>query len=179
MHQLQTSISSCIREIKEGDDKDDGSVRAAVTGAEAVKLIFGDSYCEILGVVISSLLSYFLALSKVNVGMLEMDNWSYMLSSALVPITLGLYFHSKHLGCFPGGGEDDIESVDAEVEDRHQFPVVVIYHTIVTIGFWFMKSGMQQCEEHVKLVDDSIQDFAKMDEKMKLKKQLKSRLRRK
>jgi len=179
MHQLQTSISSCIREIKEGDGKDDGSVSAVVTGAEAVKLIFGDSYCEILGVVISSLLSYFLALSKVTVGMLELDNWSYMLSSALVPITLGLYFHTKHLGCFPGGGEDDIESAEAEVEDRHQFPVVVIYHTIVTIAFWFMKSGMQQCEEHVNLVDDSIQDFARMDEKMKLKKQLKSRARRK
>mmetsp|Transcript_20982 Transcript_20982/g.44909 ORF Transcript_20982/g.44909 Transcript_20982/m.44909 type:complete len:257 (-) Transcript_20982:173-943(-) len=175
MHALQSSVSSCIREIKESDEEG-GS--AGVSGAEATKIILADSYCEVLGVVISSLLAYFLALKKQTPSM-ELDGWPYMISSAMVPMILGLYFHSNKAGCLAEGG--DMESSDDPAKDyqRHQFPAVVIYHTIVTVAFWFMKSGKEQCEEHVELVDQSIRDFARMDEKMELRKKLKRRVGRK
>jgi len=178
LHQLQSSISSCILEIKGSTNNNEGGEIGAVSGGEAIKIIFSDSFCEILGVAISSLLAYFLALAKFD-SKLELDNWPYMVSSALVPICLSFYFHSsKQLTCT---GENDVENSEdsSEKDPRHQFPAVVIYHTIVTVAFWFMKSGMKQCEDHVKLVTDSIRDFERMDKKLELKKKLKSQAARK
>ncbi|KAL7543399.1 hypothetical protein ACHAXR_013325 [Thalassiosira sp. AJA248-18] len=167
IHQLQSSISSCIREIKDSNDDK--------AGIEAIKLIFGDSFCELLGVVIASLLAYFLALGQITA--LELDHWPYMVSSAFVPMTLGFYFHAEQLGCL--GGDDDISADDHSKDQRHQFPVVVIYHTIVTLAFWFMKNGMQQCEDHVRMVNESIEDFKRMDKKLALKKKLKGGAKKK
>lgn len=164
--QLQRSISSCIHEVK--DSNAGGTAESTnVSGVEAIKLIFNDSCCEILGALISFLLAHFLLLS--NTTGLELDKPTYMLSSALVPVCLGFYFHtSKQLGCLGG------DYIEAERDEkRHQFPVIVIWHTIVTIAFWFMKYGMQQCEEHVKLVNESIVDFEKMEKKIQQKKKLK------
>ena len=159
MYQLNSSISACITEIK-GDD---------TVGAEAIKLILTDSFCELLGVIISTLLAYFLALS-IDKPM-ELEAWPYLVCSALVPICLGCFFFSDNLGCFG----DSVEIDKLEVDDkRHQFPAVVIYHTIVTVASWFMKSGMQACEDHVQLCTKSIEDFARMDQKMEQKKKLKS-----
>lgn len=166
MYQLNTSISACITEIK-GDGRD---TTTNIIGAEAIKLILTDSFCELLGVIISSLLAYFLALSTDKP--MELEEWPYLASSALVPICLGCFFFSDNkLGCFG----DSVEIDKSEVDDkRHQFPAVVIYHTIVTVASWFMKSGMQACEDHVKLCTKSIEDFARMDKKMEQKKKLKN-----
>mmetsp|Transcript_11799 Transcript_11799/g.28942 ORF Transcript_11799/g.28942 Transcript_11799/m.28942 type:complete len:255 (+) Transcript_11799:37-801(+) len=174
IYQLQTSVSTCIGEIKESNETFDGDHSVAiVTGVEAIKLIFGDNFCEVLGVFIASILAYFLALS--NMEAMQLEHWSYMLSSALVPVCLGFFFHSKQLGCLR---EEIIVNTDELTKDqRHQFPAVVIYHTIVTVAFWFMKSGMKQCEDHVQLVSNSIEDFARMEKKMEKKKQLKLRKR--
>ena len=160
-HQLQSGpVSKCITDIKQTNE--------VISGLKAVKLIFADSFCEFLGVIISSLLAYFLALSKDTP--LELDAWQYVASSAFVPPCLGFYFHSKQLGCT--GNIDDSSPT-------RQFPVVVIYHTIVTFAFWFMKSGLQQCEDHVKLVNQSIKDFQRMDEKIKKKQQLREKAAKK
>lgn len=172
LHQLQKSISSCILEIKDSSSSGDND-SASVSGVQAIKLIIGDSFCELMGVFIAFLLAYFLALSK-SLPTYELDHWSYVLSSTFVPITLGFYFNSKQLGCV-GGDTIDGSDENASTDPRHQFPAVVIYHTIVTLAYWFMKSGMQQCEEHVKMVTGSITDFERMDEKMELKKKLKAK----
>lgn len=120
MYQLQNSISSCITEIK-----GTYTTTTTTTGMEAIKLIFTDSFCELIGVVISSLLAYFLALSTTKP--MELDHWSYMISSGLVPICLSFFFHVKSVGCY--GGDIDTEKVEGD-DKRHQFPAVVIYHTI-------------------------------------------------
>ena len=158
MHQIQSPISTCIADIKESN-KATVESEEKISGFEAVKLIFADSFCELLGVGIASLLSYFLALSKNSP--LELDAWPYMASSAFVPPCLGFYFHSKKIGCLQTGLND--------LSPTRQFPVVVIYHTIVTLAFWFMKSGLKQCQDHVDLVTDSIKDFQRMDKKIKQK----------
>ncbi|KAL7542914.1 hypothetical protein ACHAWF_007281 [Thalassiosira exigua] len=178
IHQLQSSISSCILEVK-GSNKASGGEGSEgyLSGAESIKLIFVDSFCELLGVFISSLLAYFLALSRTDA--LELDNWPYMVSSAIVPVSLGFYFHSTNkLGCLRGDNALDNFS-DSAQDQRHQFPAVVIYHTIVTVAFWFMKNGMHQCEGHVNLVEGSIKDFERMEKKLELKKQLKMKKRAK
>lgn len=170
VHQLQSSISSCIHEIKDGGEGEEGGT--AVTGAQAVRLIFSDSFCEIWGVAIAALLAYFLARSSHSGNALDLSLMVYIVSSAMVPICLGCYFHSSKVGCVGGGSDVEEVSDDATNADRHQFPVVVIYHTIVTVAAWFMSSGMQKCEEHVKMVEDSMRDFERMDKKMELRKKL-------
>ncbi|KAL7439425.1 hypothetical protein ACHAXM_006699 [Skeletonema potamos] len=163
LHQwIRVPISTCIADIKESNE---ASGSGEISGLTAAKLIVTDSFCELLGVIIASLLSYFLALSKQSP--LELDAWPYVASSAFVPPCLGFYFHRKHLGCL-GTGIDDLSHT-------RQFPVVVIYHTIVTFAFWFMKNGIQQCEEHVNLVNESIKDFERMDKKIKQKQQLREK----
>ena len=105
---------------------------------EAIKLIFTDSFCELIGVIISSLLACFLALSTTKP--IELDHWSYMISSGLVPICLSFFFHVKSVGCY-GGDNVDLDEVVVD-DKRHQFPAVVIYHTIVSICFLCMGSTM-------------------------------------
>ncbi|KAL3763100.1 hypothetical protein ACHAWU_004986 [Discostella pseudostelligera] len=157
MYQLQTSIAACIREIKDHDTK-----AATVTGVEAMQLIFGDSFSELLGVIISSLLAYFLAMSSSSTSaQADLNSLPYMVSSALTPVCLGFFFNSKSMGCL--GEEETLNNTDTVDDRRHQFPAVVIYHTIVTFAFWFMKSGMQQCEDNVKLCTQSIQDIERMN----------------
>ena len=107
MYQLKNSIASCVSKIKERD----GVI--TITGMEASWIILGDSYCELLGVVISSLLAHFLAVGDLK-GKLELDGWSYMLSSALVPICVGLYFNnSTHSTC------RGLEEVSVDKKMRH------------------------------------------------------------
>lgn len=176
LYQLQTSIATCIHEIKRPTTE--AQVDAgATTGADALQLIFGTAFSEIVGVVIAALLTCFLALDRaVPRTPLVLERWPYMVSSALVPLCLSFYFHIKQRGCVAGEADAvDLEEPDAK-EIRHQFPVVVIYHTIVTIAAWFMKSGIQKAEEHVDLVTDSIRDFERMDKKLAMKRrQLKGR----
>lgn len=161
MYQLQTSLSACIREIKDRKGM-------AVTGVEAIKILFGDSYCELTGVVISGLLAYFLALGY-HTG-LELDSWPYALSTALAPLCVGLFFNSRQVGC--RGGED-LDMVDVD-DKRHQFPAVILWHTVVTGAYWFMKSGMQECEDNVKLCTQSIEDFERMEKRMTMRAKLKA-----
>ena len=163
IYQLQTSISACIREIKDHDTKK----ASTVNGIEAMQLIFGDSFSEVIGVIISSLLAYFLAISSMSTTQVDLNGWVYMLSSALTPMCLGFYFNNKSIGCL--GDEVALNNNDIGDDKRHQFPAVVIYHTIVTIAFWFMKSGLQQCEDNVKLCTQSIDDFERMNESTRTK----------
>mmetsp|Transcript_31567 Transcript_31567/g.63755 ORF Transcript_31567/g.63755 Transcript_31567/m.63755 type:complete len:250 (-) Transcript_31567:2884-3633(-) len=170
MHQFQSPISTCIADTKESNEAaGESGEETIISGLKAVMLIFTESFCELLGVIIASLLSYFLALSKDSP--LELDAWPYVASSAFVPPLLGFYFHSKKLGCL-GTGMD-------ESSPTRQFPVVVIYHTVVTFAFWFMKNGIQQCEDHVNLVNESIKDFQRMDKKIKQKQQLREKAAKK
>jgi hypothetical protein len=114
MYQLKNSIASCVSEIKERD----GVI--TITGIEASWIILGDSYCELLGVVISSLLAHFLAVGDLK-GKLELDGWSYMLSN--------------------------------------QFPAVILWHTMITGAYWFMKSGMEDCEDAVNTCAQTIAEL--------------------
>ena len=142
VYQLQTSISTCITEIKGVGENND------ITGVQAIKIIFTDSFCELLGVIISSLLAYFLAASTKTT--LDLDYPAYMVCSVLIPICLGIYFQSERVGCFVYEDNDNnnmkLDKIQEVDDKRHQFPAAVIYHTIVTVAFWFMKQGMKHCE---------------------------------
>mmetsp|Transcript_1501 Transcript_1501/g.3056 ORF Transcript_1501/g.3056 Transcript_1501/m.3056 type:complete len:249 (+) Transcript_1501:145-891(+) len=178
LHALQSPTSSCISDIKDFNamlSSEEGGSGKPIRGFEVIRLLFGETFCELLGVITAFLLTYFLALCRGAPQ--SLDHWTYIVSSALVPMQLGFFFHSKHLGCLRGynGFEFDETSEKA----KRQFPVVVIYHTIVTFAFWFMKSGMETCEEHLKMATDSLRDCERMDKKIEQKKGMRVKSRKK
>ena len=160
LHQLQKPIQSCITDVK-GLNAGRSSDKDLISGLDTIGIIFGYCYYEFLGVVTAFLLFYLLI--PLNKTALELINTPYFISSTLVPVQLGFYFHTKQRVSCVGEGVEEL---------KRSFPAVVIYHTIVTLASWFMASGMNQCEEHVKLVEDSIADFERMDKKMQQKRQL-------
>mmetsp|Transcript_115 Transcript_115/g.235 ORF Transcript_115/g.235 Transcript_115/m.235 type:complete len:249 (+) Transcript_115:171-917(+) len=178
LHALQSPTSSCISDIKDFNamlSSEEGGSGKPIRGFEVIRLLFGETFCELLGVITAFLLTYFLALCRGAPQ--SLDHWTYIVSSALVPMQLGFFFHSKHLGCLRGynGFEFDETSEKA----KRQFPVVVIYHTIVTFAFWFMKSGMETCEEHLKMATVSLRDCERMDKKIEQKKGMRVKSRKK
>jgi hypothetical protein len=160
LHQIQKPIQSCIGDIKSSNEGA-SSDNVVISGTGAIGIIFGYTYYEILAVITAFLLALILIPSSSR--SLELNTTPYFLSSALVPIQLGFYFHTKHPASCVGDGVELI---------KRNFPVVVIYHTIVTLAAWFMKNGMDQCDEHVRLVAESIVDFERMDKKLQQKKKL-------
>ena len=157
MYQLRNSMASCIHEINR--------VTPTETGIEARWIILNDYYCQLLGVVILSSLAYFLALGAFN-GELKLDGWLYVLSSALVPICVGLYFNSAQAGC-RGEVEVEVDVAATDADDkRHRFPTVILWHTMLTGAYWFMKSGMRDCEEAVKACAQTIKEVERLDEKI-------------
>ena len=169
LHQLQSCIGSCLGDIKGFNQSADGSKQ--ISGTKAIQNVFGTYSYEVLGVVISFLLALFLGICKDSKR--DLDHWSYLICSALVPVCLGLYFQSRDVGCLEEAAPEEEETA------KRQFPAVVIYHTVTTLAFWFMQSGRDQCENHVKIVEESMQDFARMDEKMELKRKQMKQARRK
>ena len=91
---------------------------------------------------------------QVNVGnFLSLNNsdgtltsWPFVTASSLVPLCLGFFYHSNHVGCW-----DESFQYRDEVDTR-QFPVSTIFHFIVTGCYWFMKMGMDKYENNVALV---------------------------
>ena len=160
LHQLQKPIQSCIGDIK-GLNEGETLNKLAISGMDAIRIIFGYTYYELLAVVTAFLMAFLLIPNKAST--LELSSSPYFISSALVPIQLGFYFHTKQPAACIGEGVEEVQ---------RNFPAVVIYHTIITLAAWFMKNGMDQCEEHVNLVTDSIADFERMEKKMEQKKHL-------
>jgi hypothetical protein len=161
IHQLQNPIQSCISDIKSSNEGNPPE-KDLIGGMAAIGIIFGYCYYELLAVATAFLLA-FLLIPYASTSSLELNNTPYFLSSALVPIQLGFYFHTKQPVSCVGAGAEEVQ---------RNFPAVVIYHTIVTLAAWFMKNGMDHCEEHVQLVTDSIADFERMEKKLEQKKHL-------
>lgn len=165
LHQAQVRSAGCIREIKASSGGEGGN---DVGGYEAMQLILGESSFELVGVVISFLLAYFLALGQLIDAPLSMDTWPYLLSSVLVPMQLGMFYHNEPQGCFVGGA-DPASFGDLAPTEIRQFPVGVVYHTIISLAVWFMKMGMDKCEENVDLVEVAMRELSAMNENMKIK----------
>lgn len=158
-------MKSCIEDIKKSNAAEDGQEgKEPISGMQAMGILFGYSFYELLSVVTAFLLTYILLLSIDKTSSLELNNTAYFLCSTLVPIQLGFYFHTQQPVSCIGEGVEEVQ---------RNFPAIIIYHTIVTIAAWFMKGGMDQCEEHVKMVSESIEQFERLEKKLKQKKHIK------
>lgn len=135
-------MTECIKDIKAVNAATDGT---PISWMQAIALVIPESMCEIIGIILTASLTFFLSLDPPG----DFSSTSYMVSALLIPMQLGLYFQTRRIGCV---GEFDLVNVAVEDRDR-SFPVGVVFHTMVTGSHWFMRHGMNQADANLQKIE--------------------------
>mmetsp|Transcript_49394 Transcript_49394/g.73641 ORF Transcript_49394/g.73641 Transcript_49394/m.73641 type:complete len:267 (-) Transcript_49394:16-816(-) len=143
----------CISNIKAWNKEAESNPAALVTGVEAIHIIIKDALPEILDIILAVALTFFLLqISSNNDWIVSMANPKFMLSCMLCPVILLAYHQQRIMGaqCNKASeGDEDFGEVDAR-----QFPIAIIYHTIVTGSVYFMSHQMRAREKDIFSVRD-------------------------
>jgi hypothetical protein len=152
--QVQTPISTCLKEIKAVNRQTNGAT-TVISWKEAVGFVFQDTMCEWIGICLAASLAYFLLSKRPHddTGVKWSAAMPYVISSALIPIQLSTYFQTKELagGCLRDGSSSNEEG------RAPNFPVAVIFHVICTAAYFFMKYGIDKCMDNIEMVNDLMQ----------------------
>mmetsp|Transcript_36467 Transcript_36467/g.79723 ORF Transcript_36467/g.79723 Transcript_36467/m.79723 type:complete len:330 (-) Transcript_36467:111-1100(-) len=176
---------------------DDGEAVESISGIEASKLILIHALPVLLGIVIAGLLVKFLSIRDANTGTVaDFGSPWYYVSAGMVPMIISLHFQSTGAGAGGGGGiigsgGDDMETavsscvsthavasqyfdpgtlVDIASRTKTQLSVAVVWHTIVTVSYWFMKKGREQCDrnmEHLNKLGRQMEELKKRNKELK------------
>lgn len=199
LHIAQTPSSACIKDIKKWNLIHDAPQQSGniISGKAAIVLLLHDSVVELTSIVCATFLVWCLSLPmKGN----DFSTIPYRLSCAMIPAILSLHFQRKSSHHHDSSSNDMQETsalsssclsassvVDATtaltLEDlrgddatagplvitRH-FPVILVFHMIVSISLWFMQYQNQQHQRNIEMVDKLKQDLleakkAKLDKK--------------
>jgi hypothetical protein len=117
-----------------------------INGFQAMIAILYDSAVEILGII---------------------SSMPYKMSTVCIPMIVSLYLNNKKVGCL----EQEVRQfLEEPSEDQPRgFPVVLIFHAIVTISLWFMHYQVQQNEKNSEMVMKLKKDLKEARETKKLK----------
>jgi hypothetical protein len=83
----------------------------------------------------------------------------YRMSCTVIPMIVSLYFQNKHLGCVPKEEMQHIEDADAPKEEARAFPIILIFHTIVSLSLFFMHHQSGQHEQNIEMVQKMRSDL--------------------
>ena len=140
----------------------------SVPGTRVISIILYDSVVEILSIACAVFLVWCLRLP--NDGS-DFSSLAYRLSCITLPMIISLHFHKKSgagvttstvaaphgnscvLDMLQQGGNDTtttFQSTEAAVT-RH-FPVILVFHTVVSISLWFMQYQNQQHAKNMEMV---------------------------
>ena len=137
-----------------------------LNGWQALSAVFKDSIVEVLGIVCAGALALCLRLPMTGH---DFSTNPYKIATSCIPMIVSLYFNKKTIGCI----DDQLRAATLESETRPRaFPVVLIFHTIVTIALWFMQYQTQQHATNIEMVVKLKEDLleAKKEREMKKKK---------
>ena len=142
-----------------------------MSGYEAFWTVLNDSQVEILSVICASCLLWCLQLPMKG---RDFETLPYRLSCAVVPLIVSLYFQKKDLlhGCLPSSEKQFIEndSEDAGGDRKHQFPIILVFHLIVSLSLFFMYHQGRQHAQNVEMVQQMRSDLILANQKAKSKK---------
>ena len=128
----------------------------AIPGSEAIILILHDSTIELLSLICVGCLIQCLRLPQGDFSSLP-----YRLSCTVIPIILSLYFpqasNNKHdrPTCVATSKLYDASLTTADLRDEavpRRFPVVLVFHLVVSLSLWFMLYQNQQYDKNVFLL---------------------------
>lgn len=170
LHQLNGTVGQCIRDVKGVNaSAGDGSGSPLLSGMDTLGLVLTDALPAILGVVISGLLVKFLSLYNDRTEQpADFSSPWYYVGAGIVPMIISLHFQTLN----SNGADGDVVGVtscvsthdtasqffdpgtEADIAARvqKQIPVAIVYHTVVTVSYWLMKKGREQCERNMELL---------------------------
>lgn len=191
LHQLNGTVGQCIRDVKGVNAAaGDGSGSSLLSGMDTLGLVLTDALPAILGVVISGLLVKFLSLYNERTDQpADFSSPWYYVGAGIVPMILSLHFQTLN-SSGPDGDSGGVTSCVSTHETASQFfdpgteadiaarvqkqiPVAIVYHTVVTVSYWFMKKGREQCERNMELLrslNGQIRDLKETNKDLKEKK---------
>jgi hypothetical protein len=156
--QLQTRVSPCLKDIKRFNDHQKESMQDGIRSFDALRIVLLDSIQCLAGLAMTFCLICFVSSRRHQSRARFSTSFSYMAANACVPIILALHFRqaqdqSGGMSCVA----DLLHRVDPAPESvDHRstpFPVVLIFHVIVTACVWFMDVQALQHEKNIHLVE--------------------------
>lgn len=134
-----------------------------ITGFGALMAILNDSHVELLGIACAGCLLWCLSLPMVN---RDFSTIPYRLSCSFIPMIVSLYFSNKTMGCIKDEmAEHTIE--DLPERSARGFPLVLVFHTIVSISLWFMQYQVGQHQKNIDMVEKLRKDLKEAREAKK------------
>lgn len=173
--QLKGPSVTCLQDIKaynkkqQQDSQDgDSSLVTMISGIEAMRVVSMDSIVPAIAIVMAGALSFFL-IQTAGVTIYtnsQFSNPRYIFACLCIPILLVLSNIVQSKGDKEGCIDDlllmaGIMPSPQEIQQRPSrgFPVVLVFHVIVTMCFGFMESQMKLHERGIVQVDNLLQEL--------------------
>jgi len=162
-HQFQSISSTCLMDIK-AVNRDVLSEEQAIPGARAIALVIKDAAAVVLGIAMATLLCMWLRSEKA-----DFSNAFYMTAQSFILPILGILyynFNSKQTSsCLEemirdnGSVFSGVELPSATDPSKSGWPVVLVFHVIVTLSVWFMNKqqrSLRKSELAVQMLRDDL-----------------------
>jgi hypothetical protein len=175
--QLKGPSSTCLQDIKaynnnknqqQEENQIGGGSLVLISGLEAMQIVCMDSIVPAIAIIMAAALSFFLiqAASVTIYTNSQFSNPRYIFACLCIPILL----ISSHVVQSKGDKEGCIDDLllqagilpsEQEIRQRPSrgFPVVLVFHVIVTMCFGFMESQMKLHERGIIQVDNLLQEL--------------------
>jgi hypothetical protein len=127
-----------------------------MSGFQALYAVVNDSFVEIMGIACAGCLLWCLSLPMRDQ---DFSTLPYRLSCACIPMIVSLYFSNKTLGCLKDEPVMQHTIEDPPERTARGFPVILIFHTIVSISLWFMHFQIQQHFKNIEMVSKMKKDL--------------------
>lgn len=137
-----------------------------MSGFQAFVAVLNDSVAELLSLFCTAFLLWCLSLPMANK---DFSSLPYRLSCVCIPLIVSMYFSKKEVGCISD------ESFQHTIEDAPErpargFPVILIFHTIVSLSLWFMQYQVGQHDQNIEIVKKLKKDLMEVPEESDAKK---------
>jgi len=150
----------------------------SVPGTSVIGILFYDSVVEMLSIACAVFLVWCLRSPNNNDGN-DFSSLAYRLSGVTLPMIISLYFHKKQSATTPPTSRigTTTSCVNDMLQGRHDtttvffqssteeagvvrhFPVILVFHTVVSISLWFMQYQNQQHAKNMEMVKKLKQDL--------------------
>jgi hypothetical protein len=120
-----------------------------MSGFQALLAVVNDSFVEIMGIACAGCLLWCLSLPMRD---RDFSTLPYRLSTACIPMIVSLYFSNRTMGCLKDEPMMQHTIEDPPERTARGFPVILIFHTIVSISLWFMHFQVKQHFKSVEMV---------------------------
>jgi hypothetical protein len=170
MHQASTSFSACVLDIKEHISNNAENKIVFWDASLMLKTWLGlvsEFRLELVNVALVGFISIFLYFTSESAPAKDAKDgesfddpwrwtthWAYGTSSVLSSLLVSVFVFTKKVGCKTIIAKKlDSEALEPTVErNRNDFPVAVVFFTIVSISYIFMAFGMIKVNRNISMV---------------------------